>query len=327
MNTLKNKEKVCVLILVYFGRFNNYYPLFLKSCAMNPGFDWFIFTDNVDYYDYPENVFVIQTTLDEVRVKAREKFGFEVVLDSPHKLCDYKPAYGLLFENYIVEYKYWGYCDCDLIFGNLEQILLPLLNEGYDKLFAAGHLTLYRNTYDNNRRFMKDMNGRYLYREAYTTNDTFVLDEDWGGHDNVHTIFLMDGCRVYENDLCMNPAITSARFMRDYYCPELHEFVKEKYKKARYFWIYGNIFRLEWNGKIICTEYLYIHLQRRKMRVKCSLKSPIIEILPDRFIDVKRLPRTKWEVRFSLRQIFNLYWYDVYLKKLERKILKCIDNL
>ena len=167
MKMLKNEKKKCVLILVYFGEFNNYFPLFLKTCASNPTFDWIIFTDNSFHYDCPENVFVIKTTLEEVRRKACEKFGFDVALYSPYKLCDYKPAYGFLFEELIVGYPYWGHCDCDLIFGNLEKILQPLFDENYDKLFAAGHLTIYKNTYDNNRRFMKDLKGRYLYKEAY----------------------------------------------------------------------------------------------------------------------------------------------------------------
>ena len=31
-----------VLILPYFGKFNNYFPLFLKSCGYNPSYDFLI---------------------------------------------------------------------------------------------------------------------------------------------------------------------------------------------------------------------------------------------------------------------------------------------
>lgn len=85
---------------------------------------------------------------------------------------------GFLFEKYIKDFDYWGHCDCDLIFGNLEKNVTPLLNEDYDKLFAAGHLTIYKNTYENNRRFMKSYKGRVLYKEAFTTDKIFVFDED-----------------------------------------------------------------------------------------------------------------------------------------------------
>lgn len=35
-------KKQCVLILPYFGKFNNYFPLFLRSCAANPSYDFLI---------------------------------------------------------------------------------------------------------------------------------------------------------------------------------------------------------------------------------------------------------------------------------------------
>ena len=33
---MRKKNKKCVLILPYFGQFNNYFPIFLKSCGANP---------------------------------------------------------------------------------------------------------------------------------------------------------------------------------------------------------------------------------------------------------------------------------------------------
>ncbi len=64
---MRKKNKRCVLILPYFGQFNNYFPLFLKSCEANPTYTWMIFTDNEFKYVCPENVHVIKTTLDEIR--------------------------------------------------------------------------------------------------------------------------------------------------------------------------------------------------------------------------------------------------------------------
>ena len=64
---MRKKNKRCVLILPYFGQFNNYFPLFLKSCEANPTYIWMIFTDNEFKYACPENVHVIKTTLDEIR--------------------------------------------------------------------------------------------------------------------------------------------------------------------------------------------------------------------------------------------------------------------
>ena len=190
---MKKKNKKCVLLLPYFGKFNNYFQLFLNSCKKNPTYNWIIFTDCTDKYDYPVNVRVVPMTLYELKKIAEKKLGFSVRMETPYKLCDYKPAYGFLFEEYIEEYEYWGHCDCDLIFGNLEKMLTPLLSQNYDKLFAAGHLTIYKNNYENNRKFMSSCDDEYYYKNAFTTDNICVFDEDYsknGQKKNIHTIFL-----------------------------------------------------------------------------------------------------------------------------------------
>ena len=319
---MKIKNKKCALILPYFGEFNNYFPLFLKSCAANPSYDWIIITDNPFNYECPENVHVISSTLESIRWSARQKLGFDVALKDPYKLCDYKPAYGLLFEKYLEDYEYWGHCDCDLIFGNLEKLLTPLLNKEYDKIFAAGHLTIYRNSFENNRRFMKTLNGRYLYREAYKTDSIFAFDEDCSGHDNVHSIFLKDGANVYEEDLSMNSAINSAKYIRDFYDKDKHEFSREEYRRARYYWNHGNIIRIECeNGKLINTEFLYFHFQMRKMRARVSLGAETFEILPDRFVQ-RKIPMDLRGMNLVTVGFPYLYWVDNYQKKVRRLLKK-----
>ena len=43
----------------------------------------------------------------------------QVTLDRPYKLCDFKPAYGFIFGEYLKEYDYWGHCDIDIVWGDL----------------------------------------------------------------------------------------------------------------------------------------------------------------------------------------------------------------
>ena len=45
--------KKCVFILPYFGKFNNYFGLFLKSCGKNTEYNWLILTDDKEKYNYP----------------------------------------------------------------------------------------------------------------------------------------------------------------------------------------------------------------------------------------------------------------------------------
>ena len=326
---MSEKNKKCLLILPYFGKFNNYFELFLKSCALNPGYNWLIFTDCKDEYNYPKNVCVVKMTLEELHKRANEKLGFEVSLDAPYKLCDYKPAYGFLFEEYIKGYEYWGNCDCDLLFGNLEKILTPLLNKGYEKLFAAGHLTIYKNSPENNRRFMKTINGRLYYKEAFQTNKIYVFDEDYqkqlnpkGG--NIQDIFLEQKCKICTQDISMNISGMCGRFCRAYYDFNQRTFIREEYVPKRYYWYNGNVYVFKWNKKkktIEREEYLYIHLQMRKMKVCKNVKdAECVQILPDRFVKASKCPHNKrdmkmWNIKFTYG-----YWSNYIRKKIEKYI-------
>lgn len=315
------KNKKCVLILPYFGKFNNYFPLFLKSCAANPNFDWLVFTDCEDQYNYPDNVHRLPMNLEQVKRIAERKFGFSVRLNTPYKLCDYKPAYGFLFEEYIGEYEYWGHCDCDLIFGKMEDFLNPLFEKKYDKIFAAGHLTLYKNNYDNNRRFMKEYNGRFIYQEAFKSDEIYVFDEDMK-ENNVHRLFLADGASVYQDDLSMNPSPRFARFRRSYYNSSIHYFSWEPFKNARYFWNEGKIIEYCFqSGYIKSKEYIYMHLQSRKMRLgEDVLYSNYFEILPDRFSAKYRVPKDRKEMRLWSIKCTYLRKFDIIENKVRKRI-------
>lgn len=323
-------NKKCAFILPYFGTFKNYFQLFLNSFSKNSDYDLLIFTDNTEKYNYPENVKIFPYSLAEFKKNATLKFEFDVTIDAPYKLCDYKPSYGFLFEDYITDYPYWGYCDCDLIFGNLNKILSPILKKDYDKIFAAGHMTIYKNTHDNNRRFMKPLNGQKLYRKAYSTNSIFVFDEDYicsmnPNNDNVHSIFLNDGAKVFTTDLSMNPIPSSALFKRAYYSETARTFEREeKAALARYFWNNGNVVAAEYNSekdRVDYTEYLYIHLQLRKMRVMSGVENlNSFEILPDRFVKTKGLAQNKKEMRLNSIKRTYLFWFDFYSKKIKNKL-------
>ena len=321
-------KKQCVLILPYFGKFNNYFSLFLRSCGANPSYDFLIFTDSTEPYQYPSNVHVVPMTLDEFKANAKKKIGFDVCIPSPYKLCDFKPAYGFLFEDYIQDYEYWGHCDCDLVFGDLETLLTPILKEGYDKIFAAGHLTLYRNTAENNRRFMKPLRGREIYKEAFTTDKIYVFDENvqcWMNPDrlNVHVLFREDGAKLYEKDLSFNVATSNARIERTVYDPDTQSFhVDASRDLARYYWCDKGIVSVSWDRNKLTTvirPYLYMHLQSRRMHGVVPT-SPIVEIRPDRFIAVNRLPVSKNELGGRWFNVVNLFWIDTYFKKMQKKI-------
>lgn len=294
---------------------------------MNKGYDWLIFTDDKKVYKYPANVKVIYLTFEELRRKFEDKIGEDISLANPYKLCDFKPAYGYVFSEFVKDYAYWGHCDCDLIFGDLNKILTPLLKKGYDKLFAAGHLTIYKNNETNNARFMREYHGRWLYKEFLTVPQICWFDEDWKS-DNIHTMFLEQGAEVYPEVLACNPSGKYAYFVQRNYIPAEHKYAEEKYRKALYIWANGRIIRqYAEDNRPVTEEFLYMHLQHRKMKMEEEvLRSKYVQIVPNKFVPLKGIPDTLDEWKKTKKEPLSAYLYVLdrlckrIIGKLKRRI-------
>ena len=89
-----------IVFITYFGNFPWYFSYFLHSCKFNPTIDFLIFSNSTDTQQLPSNLKIINKTLEEIKIIANKKLGLKVSIDYPYKLCDFKPAYGLIFEDY-----------------------------------------------------------------------------------------------------------------------------------------------------------------------------------------------------------------------------------
>src|SRR4030042_6359419 len=105
------------VIVIYFGTLPKYFNHFLVSCSFNRQIDWFLFTDQERPISLSENVFYHNFDINNFNNIASEKLRFPVKISYSYKLCDFKPAYGLIFEDFLKGHEYWGYCDIDMIFG------------------------------------------------------------------------------------------------------------------------------------------------------------------------------------------------------------------
>lgn len=288
---MKNK---CCLIIPYFGHFPNYFNIFLKTCGANPDFTWMIFTDDKNAYKYPANVIVNYITFPEFCELASKRMGFEVAIDDFHKICDYKPSYGYIFEEYITNYDFWGYCDVDLIFGNLSQFITDYLLENYDKIFCLGHLSLYRNTKDINRLFKKDLNGESLYKKVFSDNSTWVFDEPFGRGVNhsIYEIFLNQNKKVYDTDLAFNCKIAPANFVKTTFNPKSKTFSDKSYMDSLFIWDNGQLENIrKSHGKLVYEYFPYMHFQARKMAYDTDiLDKNYFKILGNGFYKVQNYP-------------------------------------
>lgn len=195
--------KSVVLILPYFGKFPDIFPLFLKTAEKNPNINFLIISDSEENINYPKNVRILSQTFSEFKQLMENQLGQTIALEKPYKLCDYKPVYGYVLSEQIKQYDYWGYCDCDLIWGDLYSFIEPLMEKGYDKIFASGHLTLYRNTQENNELFRTLDEGK-LFSKISKDNQIYWFDEDYKGKNNIHDLFLKSGKKVFTEDFSVN---------------------------------------------------------------------------------------------------------------------------
>lgn len=72
----------------YFGKFPKHIQLWLNSCGTNKDTTFFIFTDDKQQLDYPDNFVVNYTTLEELKADFQKKFDFEICLPGIYKLGD-----------------------------------------------------------------------------------------------------------------------------------------------------------------------------------------------------------------------------------------------
>lgn len=141
-----------VLINAYFGKLPFWFPAFLLSCRYNPDILWYIFSDNDAPPRCPENVKFIKFDLMAFNRLASQKLAMDVNIQPSfaYKIVDSKPMYGKIFEEYLSDFDFWGYCDVDIIWGNLRKFLDQQMLENYDIITTrvgkvAGHLCVFRN--------------------------------------------------------------------------------------------------------------------------------------------------------------------------------------
>jgi len=171
--------KKIIFIITYIGQFPWYFSYFLHSCRYNPTVDFIIFTDSNNIsLELSSNVKIIPLTIEQIKFHAAKKLKFDVTIHSGYKLCDFRPAYGYIFFDYLKEYDFWGYCDIDVIFGNIRSFMTnELLNE-YDVISArhdylTGCFALFRNNSYFRELFMQSKD----YRKVFTESRNFCFDE------------------------------------------------------------------------------------------------------------------------------------------------------
>lgn len=174
-----SEEKRIAFIIVFMGELPWYFPYFSHSCRYNPSIDFIILSDNkITPTALPQNVKLIYYTIDQFKADASKALGFNVVVEHGYKLCDFKPAYGYIFEDLVKDYTFCGYCDMDVIWGNIRLFMTDTLLNNYEIISArhdylTGSFTLYRNNKKMRELFMQSKD----YQKVFTSTENFCFDE------------------------------------------------------------------------------------------------------------------------------------------------------
>ncbi|HBK82673.1 MAG TPA: hypothetical protein DDZ41_03615, partial [Flavobacterium sp.] len=184
------------VLTCWYGAYPWYFPYYVHSCSFNTSIDFFIITDNHDEIpNKPDNLIIINKTLEDIKKIATEKLGFQVSLEYSFKLNDFKPAYAFLFPEIFKGYDYWGQCDLDLIYGDIRFFLNEDFLNNYDYLsmrhdYTTGCFSLYRNSDKMNTFFMKSKD----YRSVLSSFRSCCFDE-CGSKGYIH---LKSGKSIFE---------------------------------------------------------------------------------------------------------------------------------
>lgn len=238
----------------YYGKLPEYFPLWLRSAGKNPSIDFFLFSDREtvkEAKDVPENVHIVILPFGELKERIQRKYPFRITLTSPYKLCDYKFAYGEIFEDYFAPYDYFGWYDIDLIWGNLAEFITEEARS-CDFIGDLGHFTLMRNTRALRRLYKKSRlptSSAVSYKRVFTTEQSCFFDELYGS------------MRIRLDDAIKTAALPMADVVP--WRRGFTLFHDESEREYVFFYENGEIFSSERDKK-----FAYVHMQKRNMRVE-----------------------------------------------------------
>lgn len=281
-----------IVIHPYFGNFPDMFPFWLESCKMNKTVDFLIVTDQEISIDSP-NIIVYNSNLQEVKSKIENICGFPVWLEKPYKLCDFRPLFGCIFDSYTKKYDFWGYCDCDLIFGDIRHFLSNDVLNNYDYILGWGHFHVQRTIDQKFEGVWKSARGLWKnigWKEVFQSENNEWFDElpygaagryyelypnrCWMGYSDNHACFespalsklpflsLFNEYDLWSNWPGYQKHLERLPFLKRNKGDDLHSIIFKKEKSKLY------TVGITESGKIIYNEILYAHFYKRNISIQ-----------------------------------------------------------
>ena len=265
------KRHAILLIIPYFGHWPEWMPLFIHSIRLNPEIDFLFYTDcDTEILNAP-NVRFKKVSFDEYIRFVNRKLPFQFSPENAYKLCDLRPLFGEIHKEDCADYAFYGWCDTDLLFGNLRAFYTPDILDRYDVISShavriSGHLAIFRNNKRNRQRYEKI----YRWREALAEREFVGIDEH--GLTNAYTWTIFDKINA-KFGLAIDNFIT--RSVKKRQIKRLYLVEKYTTPFTRIPWLDGTIDSMQpdtwyfkngriWNDRDKATDFPYLHLMNFK---------------------------------------------------------------
>lgn len=295
--------KSIILIIPYFGKWPVWFDAWLKSVEHNPTVNWLCHTDCEIPKEAPNNIKFVKTTLNQFIEEISMQVGVKLPIKI-RKLCDYKPAYADAFYSEIKEYKFWGFCDMDVIFGNIRKYLTEEMLNEFDiissrKYAISGHFNIFKNN-KSTRVLYKQVEN---YKEALSDEKLTIFDEI------LLTSFINNSNEFkikWDIILCNQENGIDSH---------------QEYHLNKWMWKDGGVYKL-YNNKII-DEVMYLHFINWKVTFKSSDKISLNKNVF--YISYFKIHNQKISLILerlnSVKNIFNGYWIKEKRRLRKKKYL------
>lgn len=181
-----------ILVLIpYFGSWPEWASLFFETVRRNESIDFLVVTDSPLPGAVPANVQVREMSFRGYVDYLNQHIEITVAPPNPYKLCDFRPLFGYIHRQDFQGYDFYGWCDVDLLFGDIRQFFTHDILACHEVLSThrhriSGHFAIFRNTSRNREMFRKI----YRWKEALRNPEFVGIDEH--GITNAYLMTMVD---------------------------------------------------------------------------------------------------------------------------------------
>jgi hypothetical protein len=161
------------------------------------------------------------------------------------------------------EYDFWGFCDVDLIWGNLAHFITHDVLKNYDRIYSRGHLELFRNLPKITNAVIDDYSKYHTLENTMGVSIKDIFSHSYAAHfdEGPHLQAIMSQPRTNARNYIHYDMADIKSTKKQFICINPIDNSEEAF--AYFKWENGVLsgYRLDGTFK----EFAYAHLQKRKM--------------------------------------------------------------